>query len=391
MILVRANPRLQETFLSSLSRGLAAYQGYTGGPADLKFKTDFYRLTLTCGGKEIEPIQPGKIAEIRNDRSVFVNVTDATYQGLYTYPPDAISPECGQVVLDIYSEKDPSKYTRKVLDKKTVERVWNDFAPYRASLPGASPLLQTAQSRSSKVPATPETKPVSLLTVKRIFVDTFGDDNSSKGLRGWIVNAISGNPSFIVTENKDRADAVLKRDVLQNAMASDAKVSEVFAFRLVSKDGDVLWNTTQQSSNDVAEIANQVITRLVRAVDRPKTEQEADFSGTYSGEVGNATRGISAKLEIQLRQVDGAIFGCSIIEQPLAGSGGFRGSITGSDIVFETENRKYRTQFIGKLQKDEIKGTFTVRSMQDSGQFTLKRVSSTAPQIGFNPAQCRRD
>lgn len=61
----------------------------------------------------------------------FVNVTVATYIGLYTYALDAISPECGTVKLQIYSEKSPEKPPVKVLSRKTVERVWSDFAAYR--------------------------------------------------------------------------------------------------------------------------------------------------------------------------------------------------------------------------------------------------------------------
>ena len=130
VLLVQAAPQLRETFWSAVGRGLAASGGGYGGPAHLKFKTDFYRMRLLCGGKEVEPIQPGKAATVVNARNAFVNVTDATYVGIYSFPADAVSPACGRVVLELYSEKEPDKPTAKELDAKTIERIWNDFQPY---------------------------------------------------------------------------------------------------------------------------------------------------------------------------------------------------------------------------------------------------------------------
>jgi hypothetical protein len=99
----------------------------------MKFREDFYRMKLLCGAKEVEPIQPGKAATVVNAHDSFVNVTDATYVGIYSYPADAISPSCGKVTLQIFSEKDPQKYESKDLEQKSINRVWNDFKPYLAA------------------------------------------------------------------------------------------------------------------------------------------------------------------------------------------------------------------------------------------------------------------
>jgi hypothetical protein len=97
----------------------------------MKFKTDFLRMELFCGSKLIAPILPGKIAHVIDVRNPFVRATDATYEGLYTYPVDAFSPDCGGVTLKVYSEKQPKEATVKVLDQKTVARVWGDFEGWR--------------------------------------------------------------------------------------------------------------------------------------------------------------------------------------------------------------------------------------------------------------------
>jgi S1-C subfamily serine protease len=133
VIQIRASPKLRETMGSALMRGLTTPRyGVSSLPAKLRFKADFYRMVLRCGDKEIEPIHPGKIAKMINVKDRFVNATDATYEGLYTYPSDAISPNCGEVSLDIFSEKDVVKAKVKSLSKKTVARVWEDTEPTRS-------------------------------------------------------------------------------------------------------------------------------------------------------------------------------------------------------------------------------------------------------------------
>jgi len=39
------------------------------------------------------------------------------------------------VVLEIYSEKDPNTPESKPVDAATVQRVWNDFDPFRQAHP----------------------------------------------------------------------------------------------------------------------------------------------------------------------------------------------------------------------------------------------------------------
>jgi hypothetical protein len=133
VLLVQAEPQLRETFMSTLGREIAPAGTLYGIPAHMKFKTDFYKMKLFCGGKEIEPIQPGKAATVVNAHNAFLNVTDATYVGIYSYPPDAVTPSCGKVTLQLFSEKQPDKPETKDLDRKSIDRVWDDFRPFLAA------------------------------------------------------------------------------------------------------------------------------------------------------------------------------------------------------------------------------------------------------------------
>lgn len=95
----------------------------------IKFKNGFQKMRLMCGGKEIPPIDPGRIEyKLRDQRE---RIIDTTTQGWYTYPPDAISPTCGSVSLEIFSEKDPNTPITQAVETATVQRVWADFEPYR--------------------------------------------------------------------------------------------------------------------------------------------------------------------------------------------------------------------------------------------------------------------
>jgi hypothetical protein len=138
-----------------------------------------------------------------------------------------------------------------------------------------------------------------LLSAKRIYVESFGDDSINGTLQTMVIDAIGRNKRFIITENKDRADLFLKGSSLEktsqemhalgsgtsvagaagggtsqvtgqanSAVAtgssrggfvarklgiadSEASIETVndarASVRQVSKDGDMVWSTTQES------------------------------------------------------------------------------------------------------------------------------------------------
>jgi curli biogenesis system outer membrane secretion channel CsgG len=164
-----------------------------------------------------------------------------------------------------------------------------------------------------------------LSAVKRIYVESFGDDEISKTLQAMVINALDETKRFIVTENKDRADAILKGHSLEKtsqevhatgggtqvAAAAGGHSAQVspsggsahggfagkalgiedsrlstetindarLAVRLVSQDGDVIWSTTQESTgakfkSASADVADKVAKQLLRDIDKatsPKT------------------------------------------------------------------------------------------------------------------------
>lgn len=132
VLMIRATPKLVEGFWSALGRGVAESQGQYAGPANMHFKADFYKMQVFCGDAEVTPIHPFKIEHRVAVRNSAVNINDATYEGLYIFEPGAIGPHCGTVKMVLFTEKEPEKGDTRVIEGKSLQQIWQDFAPYRA-------------------------------------------------------------------------------------------------------------------------------------------------------------------------------------------------------------------------------------------------------------------
>jgi S1-C subfamily serine protease len=101
----------------------------------VKFRNGFQKMILRCNGTPVQPINPG-----RHEFELYARgkAVDTTFQGVYEYPPDAFSPSCGNMALDIFSEKDPNTPITKILEPGLIQHVWNDFDPYRKAQAAAA-------------------------------------------------------------------------------------------------------------------------------------------------------------------------------------------------------------------------------------------------------------
>ena len=125
VLLIRITPKLVEGFWTKVARGAAQTQGMAIPPIR-HFKSGFSRMRAFCGDAEVTPIHPFRIEQRVSDN-------DGIYEGLYVFAPEALGPACGAVKLVLYSEKEPEKGDTIVADPNVVQRVWQDFEPYRAS------------------------------------------------------------------------------------------------------------------------------------------------------------------------------------------------------------------------------------------------------------------
>jgi hypothetical protein len=155
-----------------------------------------------------------------------------------------------------------------------------------------------------------------LLSVKRIYVDRLTGGETAAQMRDLIIASIHGAKLYVLTENQERADAVMRgaaedliyTDQFQSSDSVDMrsgiatgsrsartssgarslsigvgdkdstdirerKHEALATVRLVNKDGDVIWSTTQESDGAKfrgasADVADKIAKQLTADVDR---------------------------------------------------------------------------------------------------------------------------
>jgi S1-C subfamily serine protease len=128
-LLVRVTPRFAEGFWTKVGRVAAQTQGVALPPFK-RYKSGFVRLRALCGTSEVTPIHPFELESQVSERA-------SIEEGLYVFEPGALGPHCGTVTLVLYSETGPEQGDRRVVDPKILERVWQDFEPYRKAAAAA--------------------------------------------------------------------------------------------------------------------------------------------------------------------------------------------------------------------------------------------------------------
>ena len=161
-----------------------------------------------------------------------------------------------------------------------------------------------------------------LLTVKRIYVDRLTGGETAAQMRDLIIASIHGAKLYVVTENPERADAVLRgaaEDLiytdqfassdsvdLRSGVSTGSRSSRTSSgarslsvgvgdkestdiherkhealatVRLVNKDGDVIWSTTQESNGAKfrgasADVADKITRQLTSDLARVRQGRE---------------------------------------------------------------------------------------------------------------------
>ena len=160
-----------------------------------------------------------------------------------------------------------------------------------------------------------------LLSVKRIYVDRLTGGETAAQMRDLIISSLHGSKLYVLTENQERADAVLRgaaEDLiytdqfrsldsvdLRSGVAvggrstrtsngarslsvgvgdreatdiQERKHEALATVRLVNKDGDVIWSTTQESDGAKfrgasADVADKIARQLSADVDRVRGKE----------------------------------------------------------------------------------------------------------------------
>jgi len=158
-----------------------------------------------------------------------------------------------------------------------------------------------------------------LLSIKRIYVDRLTGGETAAQMRDLIIASLHGAKLYVLTENQERADAILRgaaEDLiytdqfqssdsvdLRSGVSSGSRGSRTYGsgsrsaaisvgvgdkdstdiherkhealatVRLVNKDGDVIWSTTQESDGAKfrgasADVADKIARQLTADIER---------------------------------------------------------------------------------------------------------------------------
>ncbi len=130
VLVVSVTPQYKVPFWANMAR--TAFE-----PVIVRPKSSFGKLRLMCGTSEVEPIRPGR-ASTGTGTNGRVRVDTNSMEGRYTYHPDAISPKCGQVTVEVYPTDVQVPLTR-ALTPAVVERLSKDFDAYRSAQAKSAP------------------------------------------------------------------------------------------------------------------------------------------------------------------------------------------------------------------------------------------------------------
>jgi hypothetical protein len=160
-----------------------------------------------------------------------------------------------------------------------------------------------------------------LLSIRRVYVDRLTGGETAAQMRDIIISALAGTKLFILTENQDRADVILhgaSEDLVftdshqssdginahlnagsahsasgyyartnnslngglsvgenESERSTDRRHEAIAAVRLVNKEGDVIWSTTQESQGAKfhgasADVADKIIAKLKEDFDKAR-------------------------------------------------------------------------------------------------------------------------
>ena len=161
-----------------------------------------------------------------------------------------------------------------------------------------------------------------LLSIRRIYVDRLTGGETAAQMRDLIIASLHGAKLYVMTENQERADAILRgaaEDLiftdqfassdsvdLRSGVSSgsrsmrtstgvrslsvgvgdrdstdirERKHEALATVRLVNKDGDVIWSTTQESDGAKfrgasADVADKIARQLTADVERVRQERK---------------------------------------------------------------------------------------------------------------------
>jgi S1-C subfamily serine protease len=127
---------------------------------------------------------------------------------------------------------------------------------------------------------------------------------------------------------------------------------------------------------------------------RQPDEEVHPLTGQLGGIVHNQSANLSANFAIVVRDDEGILSGCMLVEAPLFGSGPVTGFVVGDDVSFAVTSPIGKITFTGRRSGGSVTGNYIVEHESrpaEQGTFTLEKAKSEGPSKGFDTANCPTD
>ncbi|MFB3779786.1 MAG: hypothetical protein ACE141_19355 [Bryobacteraceae bacterium] len=217
--------------------------------------------------------------------------------------------------------------------------LWLVLAPGTQSGQTAPPANASPQAAPPRQESRAGGNLLELLSVRRVYVDRLSGGDTAVQIRDMILSSLHSAGLFVLTENPERADAFLRgsaedlvftdthstseglnargavstgsgssRDVASRRAAASIGVGQQetarieerrheasAAVRLVNKEGDVIWATTQESMGGKfrgasADVADKITRQLIRDFEQARKWREEAQRRSREGAGNNAAR-----------------------------------------------------------------------------------------------------
>ncbi len=189
-------------------------------------------------------------------------------------------------------------------------------SPAGTAAPAAAPEPPLQSPPPSINPVNPSSNPVNpvnspsptpeqrLVRVRRIFVESFGDDPISKQAEAMVVDALVKSKRFVVTENRDRADAILK------GTAVEKRSQELHA---ISESGAASTAVVTQNSDYSANSSGSIDGRVSGGTGTIHGSSQGSARGSSSG-VGVARSGAVEDSQVTTETIDDARISVRLVD-----------------------------------------------------------------------------
>jgi hypothetical protein len=143
-------------------------------------------------------------------------------------------------------------------------------APGKSESPG--PNESPKPGSTSREPGARAVK--SLLEVKRIYVESLGDDAFSQTVRQKLIEKLQAGPGFVIMKGSDDADTAISGSARQEGKQRDESTGQEIevgnvALQFLNISGDVIWRTRRYRGT-ADQIASQFAKDLIAAIERAR-------------------------------------------------------------------------------------------------------------------------